>query len=45
MKFRRRVKLSANQRVDMCGRWKAGYSLQEIERAFGKDPVSIQFIL
>jgi hypothetical protein len=41
----RRVKLSANQRTDMWGRWKAGQSLHEIGRAFGKDHVSIQFML
>src|SRR6202790_3892306 len=45
MTQRRRVKLSANQRIDMWGRWKAGKSLHAIERAFGKDHVSIQFIL
>ena len=45
MTFRRRVKLLANQRVDMWGRWKAGQSLHEIGRAFGKDHVSIQFML
>ncbi len=45
MTFRRRVKLSANQRIDMWGRWKAGQSLHEIGRAFGKDHVSIQFML
>src|SRR6202047_755086 len=41
----RRVKLSANQRTDMWSRWKAGQSLREIGRAFGKDHVSIQFML
>jgi IS30 family transposase len=41
----KRVKLSANQRIDMWGRWKAGQSLHEIGRAFGKDHVSIQFML
>jgi IS30 family transposase len=41
----RRVKLSASQRTDMWGRWKAGQSLHEIGRAFGKDHVSIQFML
>jgi len=41
----RRVKLSTNQRTDMWSRWKAGQSLHEIGRAFGKDHVSIQFIL
>ena len=45
MTQRRRVKLSANQRIDMWSRWKAGQSLHEIERAFGKDHVSIQFML
>jgi hypothetical protein len=40
-----RVKLSANQRIDMWGRWKAGQSLHEIGRAFSKDYVSIQFML
>jgi IS30 family transposase len=45
MTFRRRVKLSANQRIDMWGRWKAGQSLHAIGRAFGKDHVSIQFML
>src|SRR5216684_5466915 len=41
----RRVKLSANQRTDMWSRWKAGQSLHEIGRAFGKDHVSIHFML
>ena len=45
MTLGRRVKLSANQRIDMWGRWKAGQSLHEIGRAFGKDHVSIQFML
>ena len=45
MTQRRRVKLSANQRMDMWGRWKAGQSLHQIGRAFGKDHVSIQFML
>jgi len=45
MTVRRRVRLSANQRAGMWGRWKAGQSLHEIGRAFGKDPVSIQFML
>ena len=45
MTVRRRVKLSANQRIDMWGRWKAGQSLHEIGRAFSKDHVSIQFML
>jgi hypothetical protein len=41
----RRVKLSAIQRIDMWKRWKAGQSLHEIGRAFGKDHGSIQFML
>jgi IS30 family transposase len=45
MRFRRRVKLSVNQRIDMWGRWNAGQSLHEIGRAFGKSHVSIHFIL
>ena len=45
MKVRRRVKLSANQRIDMWGRWKAGQSLHEIGRAFGKSHVVIHFLL
>ena len=45
MTQRRRVKLSADQRTDMWARWKAGQSLHEIGRAFGKDHVSIQFML
>ena len=45
MTRRIRVKLSASQRVDMWSRWKAGQSLHEIGRAFGKDRVSIQFML
>src|SRR3984957_9514163 len=45
MRFRRRFKLSEQQRTDMWRRWKAGQSLHEIGRAFGKDHVSIQFML
>ena len=45
MRFKRRVKLSAVQRIDMWGRWKAGQSLHAIGRVFGKDHVSIQFML
>jgi IS30 family transposase len=41
----RRVKLSANQRTEMWRRWKAGQSLHEIGRAFGKDHVVIHFLL
>src|SRR6202451_2722852 len=45
MAFKRRVKLSEQQRNDMWSRWKAGQSLHEIGRVFGKDHVSIQFML
>src|SRR5258705_7838421 len=45
MTFRRRVRLSEQQRNDMWRRWKAGQSLHEIGRVFGKDHVSIQFML
>jgi IS30 family transposase len=41
----RRVKLSAMQRADMWRRWKAGQSLHQIGRAFGKSHVSIHFLL
>ena len=34
MTFRRRFKLSEQQRTDMWKRWKAGQSLHEIGRAF-----------
>jgi IS30 family transposase len=42
---RKRGGLSAEQRADLWGRWKAGQSLQEIGRALGKDHVVIQFLL
>jgi IS30 family transposase len=41
----RRVRLSAVQRTELWSRWKAGQSLHEIGRAFGKSQVSIHFIL
>jgi hypothetical protein len=41
----RRVRLSAMQRTDLWSRWKAGESLHQIGRAFGKSHVSIQFVL
>jgi hypothetical protein len=41
----RRVRLSAMQRTGMWNRWKAGQSLHQIGRAFGKSHVSIQFLL
>ena len=41
----RRIRLSAEQRTEIWRRWKAGESLREIGRAFGKDHGSIQFLL
>jgi IS30 family transposase len=41
----KRDRLSAEQRTEMWRRWKAGESLHEIGRAFGKDHWSIQFLL
>ena len=40
-----RVALSAAQKSDMWRRWKAGQSLHEIGRAFGKPHVSIHLLL
>src|ERR1700693_2931873 len=45
MTFRRRVKLSEQQRTEMWRRWKAGQSLHEMGGAFSKEQVSIQFML
>jgi hypothetical protein len=45
MTQQRRVKLSAMQRTDLWSRWKAGQSLHQIGRAFGKSHVSIHFLL
>jgi IS30 family transposase len=45
MKRGRRYGLSAAQKVDIWRRWKAGESLHEIGRAFGKDHGSIVFLL
>jgi IS30 family transposase len=42
---RKRGGLSAEQKVDLWSRWKAGQSLHEIGRALGKDHVVIQFLL
>jgi hypothetical protein len=42
---RKTVRLSAEQRTEIWRRWKAGESLREIGRAFGKDHGSIQFLL
>src|SRR3984885_8446494 len=41
----KRERLSTEQRIDMWHRWKAGESLHEIGRAFGRDHWSIQFLL
>jgi hypothetical protein len=45
MRRGRRYGLSAAQRTDIWRRWKAGESLHEIGRAFGKDHGSIQLLL
>ena len=41
----KRNRLSTEQRIDMWRRWKAGESLHEIGRAFGKNHGSIRFLL
>jgi IS30 family transposase len=45
MRQGRRYGLSAEQKADIWHRWKAGESLHEIGRAFGKDHGSILFLL
>src|SRR6202043_3486495 len=45
MRQGRRYGLSAEQKADLWRRWKAGESLHEIGRAFGKDHGSIHFLL
>jgi IS30 family transposase len=45
MRQGRRYGLSGEQKADIWQRWKAGESLHEIGRAFGKDHGSIQFLL
>ena len=45
MRQERRYGLSAEQKAEIWRRWKAGESLHEIGRAFGKDHGSIQFLL
>ena len=42
---RKRAGLSAEQKVDLWSRRKAGQSLHEIGRALGRDHVMIQFLL
>jgi IS30 family transposase len=41
----KRNRLSTEQRIEMWRRWKAGESLHEIGRAFGKGHGSIRFLL
>src|ERR1017187_6605516 len=41
----KRSRLSTEQRIEMWRRWKAGESLHEIGRAFGKGNGSIRFLL
>ena len=41
----KRSRLSPTQRTDIWGRWKAGQSLHEIGRAFGKPPSCIRCLL
>src|ERR1700756_1395283 len=41
----KRDRLSMEQRIEMWRRWKAGESLHDIGRAFGKGHVSIRFLL
>src|ERR1700747_517514 len=41
----KRDRLSTEQRIDMWRRWKAGESLHDIGRAFGKGHGSIRFLL
>jgi len=40
-----RARLSATERTDIWSRWKAGQSLHEIGRAFGKGHSSIRFLV
>ena len=42
---RKRRGLSAEQKVELWKRWKAGQSLNEIGRALGKDHVVVHFVL
>src|SRR6266852_2016651 len=41
----KRTKLSATQKTDIWRRWKAGHSLHQIGRAFGKGHSSIRVLL
>ena len=41
----RRFGLSAEQKIDVWRRWKAGQTLHEIGRAFGKDHNSIRGVV
>jgi hypothetical protein len=45
MRRGRRFGLSAEQKIDVWRRWKAGQTLHEIGRAFGKDHNSIRGVV
>src|ERR1700731_660133 len=45
MKQGRRFGLSAEQKLDVWRRWKAGQTLREIGRAFGKEHSSIRCLV
>ncbi len=45
MKPGRRFGLTAEQKIDLWRRWKAGETLHEIGRAFGKDHNSIRGVV
>lgn len=45
MRQGRQYGVSAEHRVEILGRWKAGESLHEIGHALGNDHGSIQFVL
>jgi len=45
MKQGRRFGLSAEQKLDVWRRWKAGQTLHEIGRAFGKEHSSIRCLV
>jgi hypothetical protein len=45
MKQGRRFGFSAEQKSDVWGRWKAGQTLHEIGRAFGKEHSSIRCLV
>jgi hypothetical protein len=45
MRLGRRYGLSSTQKIEIWRRWKAGESLHDIGRVFGKDHGSIHFLL